>query len=105
MKKFKLIYLSILFCLLFFSRLYSQQKNDMAMLENKKESQYILNSLYKHKNNKTLILYNNNFYSLNNFNLIDTLAKNEKLNFKLINKSDSIKTLISKEVKSIIIVK
>ncbi|MGJ1196757.1 hypothetical protein ACR777_11560 [Sphingobacterium spiritivorum] len=96
------IFVFIPFCFL------SAQEKDttLALLENKEQNKEFLNYIYsQNKNqNKILIIYNDKFYNLSQFNLIDSIQR-LNLNVTIIHNQDSIKKILSRDVKSVILLK
>lgn len=82
------------------------QKKDstLAILDNKKETQKILNYNWSQakQRDSILVIYNNKFYSLSDFDLANVISNNSS--FKIINERDSIDKMILKNIKSLIII-
>jgi len=100
-------YILIIMFLMFSNSIFSQDKNTMAILENKQQMNSIQNDIYhdKIRNSKTYVLYKGKFHKFKDFNIVDTLYKNVKLSFKIINHPDSIKKITPNDIKSIISIK
>ncbi|MEN5436587.1 hypothetical protein ABE545_23350 [Sphingobacterium faecium] len=99
--------LLMLFLFFPFYSLIAQKKETInALLENKQQTQQTLNTLVNQKetNKKILVMYKDKFYNFSGFDLTDTIAK-QNMEFYIITNPDSIKTILSDKVKSIILLK
>jgi len=88
-----------------YSSVYAQKKKEtLAILENKEQTRIFLKhqAAQKENDNKVLVIYNNKFYSLSDFNLADTLSKH-KLTMQIVNNPDYKSSFFAKHIKSAIV--
>lgn len=104
MRKITAVAIYVFALLLPMGLLAQKKKETLAILENKEQTKEILNHLASQKedDNKVLVIYNNKFYSLSDFNLADTLSKH-KLTMQIVNNPDYKSSFFAKHIKSTIV--
>ncbi|TDS09808.1 hypothetical protein [Sphingobacterium paludis] len=104
MNRKNIVYIALMLMLCPILTKAQNKKDTLAILENESEKQRILDYNFNEskKKDSVLILYNNKFYRLTDFDLASVVSENRP--FKIINGRDSIAEIISKSVKSLIII-
>lgn len=76
----------------------------LAILENKEQAKGILNDLAGQKkvHDKTLVIYNNQFYRLSDFSLADTLSS-YSLTMHIVKQPALIKSGLAKHIETVIL--
>lgn len=102
----KLFISFVILTLLPFGTLLAQKRDTtLAILDNKLQSQLILNDLYAEQksHNKILVLYQDQFYSLADFDFLDVLSKND-LDIAVHTNPDAIQRIVEKQdIKAVIV--